>query len=724
LQVVARRPHPTGSAEHALVRAYIVGELKAMGLEPTIQEATAVTKNSGNGRPVSAATVRNVVVHLEGTDNSKALMLAAHYDSVPTAPGASDDGAGVVTLLETLRALKVGPPLKNDLIIVLTDGEELGLLGARAFSAEHPLMRDVGLVLNFEARGAGGPSMMFETSEGNGLLVGELARAAPHVVANSLMYAVYKRLPNDTDMTVFKGAGAAGLNFAYADRITSYHTALDSVAEIDERSIQHHGSYALALARDFGNFDLRRTRARDAVYFNLPGGVFVNYSETWVVPLTILVTLVFIGVIFLGWKRKRLSLKGLIAGFLALPLSTACAGLVAHASWWTVRHTLKNFGALPYETPYNAPLYEVSLVLIAVAVVVALYAFIIRRVSLQDLAAGALCWWLVLLLLTTAVLPLGAYFFAWPLLCALAGLSFVFVSGRESSGVWKNFAASALGSAPAVVFVVPLLYMLFMMLRFSLVGHFMLLTALLCGMLLPLFYPLMNARRWAIPSASLVAGAALICVALLSTNFDAHRRLTDSIFYHLDSDTNQARWLSVDASPDEWTKQFVPAGAGRESLAAIFPWATQGAREAEAPVVVLPPPSVEVLEDVTGGEVRTIGLRIASARDAPSLLIHTDAGTEVLSATVNGKSVSCDASASPQGALCGVLRLSYAAPPPDGIELRLEVRAARPLRLTVQDVTYELPQVAGRVYAPRPDELMPAPSFRSDNTIVGKTFNF
>src|SRR5205823_12140263 len=147
------------------VRRYIIGELGALGISAEVQTAEVVPAQGAEGWPVPAARVQNIVARVPGTSNSRALMLAAHYDSVPTGPGASDDAAGVAALLETLRALKSSPPLKNDLVVVFSDAEELGLVGAHAFADEHPWMKDVGLVLNFEARGAGGPSLMFETSD-------------------------------------------------------------------------------------------------------------------------------------------------------------------------------------------------------------------------------------------------------------------------------------------------------------------------------------------------------------------------------------------------------------------------------------------------------------------------------------------------------------------------------------------------------------------------------
>ena len=299
LQAIAQKPHPIGSPEHTEVREYLRAELAAMGLNAEVQKTTAVLhrgRNRGSMLP-SAGTVHNVVARLYGTDHSKAILLAAHYDSVPTGPGASDDGAAVAAMLETLRALKATSPLKNDVIFLFTDGEEAGLLGATAFVAEHPWMKEVGLVLNFEARGNSGPSLMFETSTGNGWLMEEFAKAAPYPVATSLSYEIYKLLPNDTDFTIFKDAGLGGLNFSYIDGYAYYHSTIDSVETIDERSLQHHGSYMLALTRHFANLNLENPKGYDVVYFNMPGAGLLTYSPIMGILFTSVIALLFLLVI-------------------------------------------------------------------------------------------------------------------------------------------------------------------------------------------------------------------------------------------------------------------------------------------------------------------------------------------------------------------------------------------------------------------------------------------
>src|SRR5262245_12501236 len=163
IKEIAVRPHPVGSAEHSTVRDYILKELAGLGVNPETQRSLVVTQQRGGS--YGSAVIQNLIGRLAGVDGKQAGLLACHYDSAPTSPGASDDGSGVAALLEVLRALKSGPPLKNDLLFLFTDAEEIGMLGARAFMDEHPSAREVAVVMNFEARGIGGPAIMFETSE-------------------------------------------------------------------------------------------------------------------------------------------------------------------------------------------------------------------------------------------------------------------------------------------------------------------------------------------------------------------------------------------------------------------------------------------------------------------------------------------------------------------------------------------------------------------------------
>jgi hypothetical protein len=336
LKEVASAPHPVGSTEQARVREYLLGQLSSLGVQPEVQEAVSV--NSRGRPPFRAATVHNILARLRGTGNGKAVALVAHYDSVPAGPGASDNGSGVAVLLETLRALKSGPPLSNDVIFLFSDAEEEGLLGAQAFVDAHPWAKDVGLALNFDARGTSGPSLMFETSGNNRLLIECVAGAQSRSFASSLFYELYRLLPNDTDMSVFKRAGLPGLNFAFVKGAVRYHAGSDNIAALDGQSLQHQGSNALALARRFGNENLSALSAGgNAVYFDLLGGLLVHYPQSWAFPHLLVTIILYGAVVVYGFRKRLLTVPGLVIGFAALPAGIICAVLAVGLVWSAVR---------------------------------------------------------------------------------------------------------------------------------------------------------------------------------------------------------------------------------------------------------------------------------------------------------------------------------------------------------------------------------------------------
>ncbi|PYT04481.1 MAG: hypothetical protein DMF65_01975, partial [Acidobacteria bacterium] len=191
-------------------------------------------------------------------------------------------------------------------------------------------------------------------------------------------------------------------------------------------------------------------------------------------------------------------------------------------------------------------------------------------------------------------------------------------------------------------------------------------------------------------------------------------------FYFLDADAARARWVSTDAALDDWTSQFIAAGARKSSLAEIFPWTKQSCWEADANAADIEAPVAQVLEDRTEGDVRTVRLRLSSPRRAPMLLFYADATAGLRRAVLDGKSLIDDA----QGVENKTLRVSFAAPPPEGLELRLETRADAPLRIAVEDLSYGLPEIPGQNFRVRAEDTMPVPSYRtSDTTVVRKTLS-
>ncbi|MFL6286061.1 MAG: M20/M25/M40 family metallo-hydrolase [Pyrinomonadaceae bacterium] len=706
LKSIAREPHPIGSPAHAAVREYIVGELESLGLAPEVQEATAVSKAQ---RRTVAADVRNVVARMPGSGGGgEAVMLVAHYDSVMHSHGASDDGAGVAALLETARALKSGPAPRNDVIFLFTDGEELGLLGARAFVNEHRWAKDVKAALNFEARGSGGPVFMFETSERNGRLVGAVADAAPAPFASSLMYQLYKFLPNDTDMSVFKKAGIAGLNFAYVDGLSHYHTPLDNLDTVDEGSVQHHGSYALALARRLGTQNLNELGAPDAVYFDIFGRTLISYPQAWALPLAILCALGFAALTVFGLRRRKLKVSGLLLGFAALLSSVVVSAALVEAA----RFALRFFNR---EAPANENFVLVGFAALAVSATAAVYIFFVKRVSANGLMAGALLMWVLLTLAASALLPGVSHIFAWPLLFGLLGFAYALTRGGEAESALLSALVACLYAIPAVVLLSANIYLLFLGLRLQLPALLVVLQVLLLGLLVPHIRLAVASARWLFPATAVAAGVVCLVIGGMAPARDRNHPQTDVVIYSSDADSGDAVWASV-TKPTEWSKQFFAQGSEVIALPGRFPNVDGKYLVSKAPAVELKSDELEVLGDETKDGVRTLKMRVASPRGARVVSLYVDPGAEVLAATVGGQRVEYKQTG--DGKLWW--ELTYAAFPREGAEVTLETKASGPLQVKVVSQSDGLPGAAQAAFQSRPPYSIPARN--SDTTNVTRTF--
>lgn len=714
LNAFATAPHPIGSAEHDRVRDYLASQLTGLGLAPEIQRATGVT-----ARYEVAGTVENIVARLKGTSGATdAVALVSHYDSVGAGPGAGDDGAGVAALLETLRALRTGPPLRNDILFVMTDGEEDGLLGASAFAAENPAAKDVRVVVNFEARGNAGESQMFETSAGNGRLVQIFAQAAPHPSGSSLTYEIYKHMPNDTDMTVFKKAGVAGLNFAFIGHWEAYHTPLDNPQLLDRGSLQQHGETALSLARSLGNADLGQLQDRDAVYFSVPGGFFARYSSRWIWPLVILAGVLLFGVIYYAkhaWQTSALSMVGacfLQAGVLVL-LLFAGLGCVLGVGWLH-EHVLAE-GGLDQNT-----LYLLALLALLAALLSALYALFRRKISAPAIFLGGAMLLFVAALAASKWLAGGSYTFVWPLLAGLLATAIAAFRPRPLSPL--SVVILCLLSLPALLLFVPLLKGFYIALGFTVVGAPLLSVTfgLLFLLLYPFLDPALESAGKVFPIASFVLALVLCGAAATTTRYSATHPRPSLLAYALDADTGKAVWTSSTNRIDSWTAQYVGISPTRGKLPDFFPvWYPIDFLQHDAPVITLAPPQAELLESATANGIRTLRLRISTPRHARTLHVGLTHG-EVLDASVNGHDLGKPSEA--RWHQPGNWGFDYANPPAEGIDVQLHVQAAGPVTIVVVDRSSGLPTIPGANFPSRPADSMPIHS--GDQTMVRRSLVF
>ena len=304
---------PIGSPANAAAREYLAAELTTLGLQTRVQ--TAISHIAGGG---VTGRVHNVIALLDG-ERPEAVALVAHYDSIALGSGAIDDALGAAAVMEAARVLATRGGRRWSLMIVLTDGEEDGLLGAEAAMTDAEVKRRVAVVLNLEAMGGSTPVMLFETGPGNGWLLDTWARAAPRPRGGSFVHEIYRRMPNDTDYSVFRRAGLPGLNFSAAGDAYTYHTPLERPGRVTDAALLHAGGTAVAVVDALEREDITRRDTIDARYVDVLGVVAFSWSSTADAAL--------------GTAALALGLLALVRVALALWRMAGAAGLVVTACW-------------------------------------------------------------------------------------------------------------------------------------------------------------------------------------------------------------------------------------------------------------------------------------------------------------------------------------------------------------------------------------------------------
>lgn len=632
LKEISKAPHYVGTKEHGRVRNYIIDQLEALGFTVDMQVGYSYNKKWG-----SITQPKNIVARIKGTDNTKALMLLSHYDSNPhSSIGASDAGSGVVTILEGLRAyLSSENKPKNDIIVLISDAEELGLNGAALFVNQHPWAKDVGLVLNFEARGSGGPSyMLIETNGGNHNLIKAFKNANPDFpVANSLTYSVYKKLPNDTDLTRFREDGDIdGFNFAFIDDHFDYHTALDNYERLDRETLEHQGSYIMPLLHYFSQADLNNLKSDiDDVYFNVPLFKVISYPNQWIIPMLILGILLFVILIFYGIHKRALNAREMAVGFLPAIGTILVNGAIGYYAWKLLLIIYPRYSEILHGFPYNGHLYILAFALMGIAVCLWLYNKVYKLENTASLIISPIIIWLLLCGFVAFYLK-GASFFIIPVYFALISL-FILIRQKK-----PNLILMALLLFPVLTIMVPFTKMFPVGLGLKMLFATTILVSLIFSLSISVFGFFQHKKRWSYLffTASIIS----LGVAHFKSNFSNTNPKPNSLVYLYDADTNSAVWATYDHLLDNWTKKHLtetpkPADESLpKSIASKY--ATAFSYYNPTPIISLPQPIIKITKDTIIGDKRHQILTITPQRQVNRMEILADTTLQFYTFKVNG----------------------------------------------------------------------------------------
>ncbi len=442
IEQIATAPRPIGSPANERAREIIVRELERIGLRPERQVVAASDYFGTNGG--ASIDVVNIVARIDGTDAGGAVALVGHYDTHPASPGANDNASAVAVLLETARAIRAGPALRNDVILLFTDGEEPApRFGSTAFVAEHPWAREVGAVVNLEALGGSGPSTIVEVSGREAWIISEYAAAVSNPAAYSYLTATMRLIGgSNTDFAPFQDAGVPGLELAYVRGSPIYHLPADAPDRVGIDSLQHHGASALAMVRRLAGADLSALDEEDdpEVYFTIGRASVVRYPGWWTLVAVLLGTLALVAALWRSGAVRR-SLRG-AAAVLAIALATA---LLAVTAWTALAGLRQDMGV------HESYLYLGGLVVLAWGVGSVILARTGAPTGELAHAGGVAIVWLGLALVCAVTLPEIGYLLAWPALAC--GIAILF--RRRSPGGWADIPGFALVTASLLVLCIP-----------------------------------------------------------------------------------------------------------------------------------------------------------------------------------------------------------------------------------------------------------------------------
>ena len=763
VSVIAKKPHPIGSAANQEIRDYIVGYFESLGLETEVQKTTVVYRHPT--RPAHATVVgvvENIIAHLPGRsqsggDDPNDLVVMGHYDSRRLTPGAGDDASATASIMEVARIMAAGPIPVHDVIFLITDGEEMGLLGAQGFFRQHPAAQRVGLVLNFEARGSYGASSMFETSSNNAWLINGLIESTPDLLSSSLSYEIYRRMPNDTDMSISKGEGIPGLNFGFVAGLFDYHNMTDSIENLDVNTLAHQANYVLATAEYFANLEDWRSAEGEPTYFNLWQGTLVSYSQGLAVTFGLIVLLLGVWLFVsaqragtISWGSLGTGVLGVLVIFLIVYsvfenlivyMQKADAGIMRLTSlgeWpflaffittlgltlWFAKKLRQGLGKLDVFVP-TLVLVLLSLLagrssviaFVPPLLLIPLMMVVSRRVSRPDLWTAALWIWCLLTVVVLYFAPNASYLFVWPLASVLLGI----LVQRRLAGATDGraqFTSVLIFSLIPLLLLPPVYILAYLAVGLGLPQVLMILCSLSLLLIWPLIRSIGSVAGGKAGFLLFIVGLVMTSVVVFGRGFDTRHPRGEELFYAIDVDQQQGFWVSSDARPGSWLGEYMGGQASAANMTRIMPGYDQEILIRESDLPAYQATGLTVNSDRLVNGMREIGFHLqpAATGEYIYLLFATDAGMST--ATVNGFPVEVPDSqktgdTNPESAPWW--RWHLYGLPEEGADIVVTVAADRPVPIRIVEINYEMPGGAPA----RPENSIPRKW--SDSMVIFQT---
>ncbi len=707
-----------GDYYHDDVQRYLSRELSTMGWNVSKQVSSAF-----NPENRTAAPVRNIIAKKTGSQPDKPeLLIMAHYDAAKfSGTGAGDDASGIAVILETLNAfIKTDKPHSNNIMVLFTDAEEVGLLGAHAFINEQLQNHNVGLIINLEARGSSGPVMMWPESTGGNraMIEAYVAANVPMPVTTSLHYEVYKLLPNDTDLTPFSQLGQVnGFNLAFIDGHYNYHTQLDTLQNLSLNTLAHQTIQLHSMLNHFANTDLSQMHTEDSlVYFNLPMLGLISYP----VEVNWLLLLVFTGLLIWQVLWHKAEQKTRPSDWLKSLLPLIAASTLAYASCWLLLalvYSLKpEFKDIMQGFPYQGHALMTALLLVAVITAMSVFGWFNQHKQHQQYPQSVLhiVLWLIVLVPSVYFMP-GVGLLIWPVVFSIILLII-------------NLHAPKLAEQMAPVLAVLtciLLGSLLIGLPIAMGIDILPITAILVTWLLALFLPVISPVKKVFHALLLLLlPVGYLAYALFQVpTISAQHPHPTSLSYLYDVDQQQGHYFNYDVIQSGWTEDLFASAVSPQQLNLFRQLYKKPLRHLAAadPVIALKPIAINASKPLKQGPHQSIDFTLTAHANTEVLEIYTKQAITLHKLSIEGRNAVLT---EPLELAAGQRLLHYYFNGKKQIKLSMELATDDHIDWQLQSHSLDLLSQSEFKIPARPEHQIPKPFIKSDNTIVVQSFSF
>lgn len=624
-RVLAASPRSIGGNDNAQARAYLMLQLRAMGLAPAVQRATvrtSVTRLFG-GIHHTIGVVHNVVATIPGSapDAARrpALLLATHYDSGAAPRDALPGAATASALLDTARALRGAPPA-NDIVLLFADGERVGMLGSRGFVEQHPLASRIGIALKFDGA-VDGPLRILEASRAGTQALAGWMQAAPELHGTSANATLAWLLGDAPHIGPLTRLNAPVLLFGGGEPRS---------ADTAPRQL---GDAMLRLARAYGTAPLAAGGQAAHVYFSLPVIGPVHHA-VWLVWVPAILCCLMLARAWRGQFGEDGVLDAAQGAF-----GVCFLLLVARVGTWSWDRELAAAGLAG---EHRLPL---TVAVVTAGVFVAGLYLLRRSVGTAATVLGALAWPTLALLFAAVFLPTLAPLLAWPLVAALGAFTLLHTRWGERQGTSVRLLVLLAGLAPAASLLPPVLRDAWRLLA---PGHMHVPPMLMALPMLCFAGPLLMLRSRAAVSGALALALAA-CLALPDGAPARHGQEVEpanleGLVYYKDMNAWRAYWLLPQQPLDDWRRELFAGRARPTVFVEVF-----GLRSAPQWYAVAPRddaiafPECFILRNHVG-KVRLARFTVRSANRAPHIALAMH-GARALRSRVDGVTLSATESA-------------------------------------------------------------------------------